>query len=336
MEIKPIALTLGEPAGVGPEITVKAKKIIGRTIPFFVIGDYKFLEKIASTFSIKTKLIENPKEVYFSLDRLCVLDNRLPKPVEPGVISFENQNSVLSAIVQGVKFLTEGSASALVTNPINKWALRKGTEFNFLGHTDFLEFLDNRKTSKSVMMLTNSDGFRVVPVTIHIPIKDVSKSLSSNLIEKTIVIVYENLKHILKVKKPKILVTGLNPHAGENTVIGDEEQNIIKPVIDNLKRAGYDLDGPFSADSAFTLANRTSYDCFVCMYHDQALIPIKTLSYEDGINITLGLSFVRTSPDHGTALNIAGKNLANPNSLVLAIREAQKFCIAQSKNENKT
>ena len=184
-------------------------------------------------------------------------------------------------------------------------------------------------------MLANSSGFRVVPVTIHIPINEVSKQLSYKLLKETILILNNSLKLDFKVKSPKIIVTGLNPHAGENSAMGSEEINIIIPVIRELTKKGLHLFGPLAADSAFTSKKRDGYDAFLCMYHDQALIPIKTISFDDCVNITLGLSFVRTSPDHGTALDIAGQDIANPKSLILAIKEAKNIVESRGTNAKK-
>ena len=331
----PLALTLGEPAGIGPEITVKAKRILKKECPFFVVGNYNFLTTIAKSHNVKTKKIQYPADTYLHLDKLCIIDHTLAQRVNPGRISPQNSATVPECIRKAVSFVQSKQASALVTNPINKWALKQNAKFEFEGHTDFLASMDkNNKTS--VMMLANSDGFRVVPVTIHIPIKQVNKILTQELIESTISTLNESLKLDFKVKYPKILVTGLNPHAGESTAMGFEEIDIIKPAIESLIKKGLNLVGPVAADTAFTENNRSGFDAIVCMYHDQALIPIKMISFEECINITLGLSFVRTSPDHGTALDIAGNGAANPRSLVFAIQEAQKIAAIRSFNEKKT
>ena len=330
----PLALTLGEPAGIGPEITVKAKKILKKECPFFVVGNYNFLTTIAKAYNIETKKIKYPADTYLYLDKLCIIDQTLAQKVNPGHISSKNSAKVPENIRKAVSFVQNNQASALVTNPINKWALKQNAKFEFEGHTDFLASMDkNNKTS--VMMLANNDGFRVVPITIHISIKQVSNKLTQELIESTILTLNESLKLDFKIKHPKILVTGLNPHAGESTAIGFEEIDIIKPAMERLIKMGLNLVGPVAADTAFTENNRSSFDTIVCMYHDQALIPIKMISFEECINITLGLSFVRTSPDHGTALDIAGNGTANPKSLIFAIREAQKLASIRIFNAKK-
>ena len=331
----PLALTLGEPAGIGPEITVKAKRILKKECPFFVVGDYNFLTTIAQVYNIQTKKIKFPTDTYLYSDKLCIIDQTLIQRVNPGHISGQNSATVPENIRKALSFVQNKQASALVTNPINKWALKQNAKFEFEGHTDFLSSMD-KKNKTAVMMLANNDGFRVVPVTIHIPIKQVSKILTQELIERTILTLNESLKFDFKIKHPKILVTGLNPHAGERTAMGFEEIDMIKPAMESLIKKGLNLVGPVAADTAFTKNNRADYDTIVCMYHDQALIPIKMISFEECINITLGLSFVRTSPDHGTALDIAGNGTANPKSLVCAIQEAHKLASIRSFNAKKT
>ena len=335
MDKLPLVLTLGEPAGIGPEITVKAKKILKKENPFFVIGNFNFITQIAKKFFLETKQIFYPSETYAHLDKLCVIDHSMPQEVTPGHISVQNSFMIPNSIKKAVSLVQGKKASALVTNPINKWAIKQSANFQYEGHTDFLASLDDI-SNHSVMMLANHNGFRVVPVTIHIPIKKVSGQLTQKLIENTIIILNESLKFDFKVESPKILVTGLNPHAGENSKMGYEEVDIIIPVIKKLTKLGLNLVGPVAADTAFTSQKRSTFDAFVCMYHDQALIPIKTISLNKSINITLGLSFVRTSPDHGTALDIAGTGNADPGSLILAIEEAQKMAEIRDNNAKKS
>ena len=334
MDKLPLVLTMGEPAGIGPEITVKAKTILKKENPFFVIGNYDFITLIAKEFFLETKQIFHPSETYTYLDKLCIIDHSLPQKVTPGHISIQNSFMVPSIIKKAVSLIQDKKASALVTNPINKWAIKQNANFQYEGHTDFLALLD-KKNNNSVMMLANSDGFRVIPVTIHIPIKRVSSQLTQKLIEDTIIILNESLKSDFNVKSPEILVTGLNPHAGENSAMGHEEVDTIIPVIKKLTKLGLNLVGPVAADTAFMGQKRSIFDAFVCMYHDQALIPIKTISLNKSINITLGLSFVRTSPDHGTALDIAGTGKADPSSLIFAIKEAQNIVKVREKNAKK-
>lgn len=317
-------MTMGEPAGVGPELTIKAKKILKKKYPFYVIGDFEYLSSIATKNDLETKKIYHYSETFQNLEKLCIIEHNMPDPIIPGKISSKNSSNVKEIIQKAVKLVFNNEALAVVTNPINKFALKKNNHFPYEGHTDFLASLENGDTS-SVMMLMDHNGFRVVPTTVHIPIKQVSAKLTSKLLENTLITVEKSLRTDFFISAPKILVTGLNPHAGENSTMGYEENDIIKPVISKLRQAGLNLVGPVAADTAFTREKREVFDAFICMYHDQALIPIKTISFDESINITLGLSFVRTSPDHGTALDIAGKDTANPRSLVMAIKEAHKI-----------
>ncbi len=332
MDIPPIVITMGEPAGVGPELTIKAKKILRDKIPFFVIGDFNYLTLIANSNHIKTQKIQESSETFKYPDKLCIFDNKVSEKIVPGQISFQNSTKVKENIELAVTKVIKKEASAIVTNPINKWAIKKSSIFPFEGHTDFLASLDPQKNN-SVMMLTNANGFRVVPITVHIPLKQVSSKLNPQLVKNTIITLNESLKNDFQIKNPKILITGINPHAGENSTIGFEEQDVMTPIIIKLKKNGLNLVGPVAADTAFTREKRSLYDAVVCAYHDQALIPIKTLSFDESINITLGLSFIRTSPDHGTALDIAGKNIANPQSLIFAIQKAYQIVRVRKKNE---
>ena len=325
---------MGEPAGVGPELIIKVKKILKNAYPFYVVGDFKFLTSIAKTNSIRTLRITHPNQTYENPDKLCIWDQKLPDKVVPGQISYKNSSVIKKNIKDAAILVLKNQASALITSPINKWALKKASDFPFEGHTDYLASLDPGNPM-SIMMLTNRQNFRVVPVTIHLPLKQVSSRLNSKLLEETIIILNKSLRKDYQIKNPSIVITGLNPHAGEQSTMGYEEIDIIIPVIKKMNKLGFNLTGPLSADTSFTKDKRLKYDAFVCMYHDQALIPVKTLSFDESINVTLGLSFIRTSPDHGTALDIAGKNIANPKSLILAIKEAQKIANVRRKNDEK-
>ena len=324
MKNGPLILTLGEPAGIGIEISFKAAEALNGEIPFFAIGDFQKLKKISRNYNIDIKKISCPSEVYKNKNYLCIFDHKLEKPIQSGVIDLKNAAQVISSIKIAVKFIKDKKASGLVTCPINKWALKVGANFKFSGHTEYLSELDGSK-KKPVMMLASPSGFRVVPVTTHIPIKIVPKLLTKKLLFNTILTVSDSLKQDFGIQQPRLLITGLNPHSGENSTIGMEEKEIIEPTIKEVGLTGIKLDGPVSADTAFSETNRAKFDAFICMYHDQALIPIKTIAFSQATNITLGLSFVRTSPDHGTALDIAHKNRADPRSLIEAIITAQKI-----------
>jgi 4-hydroxythreonine-4-phosphate dehydrogenase len=235
-----------------------------------------------------------------------------PDPANAAAVEQSIERSV--ALVQG------GAASAVVTYPISKATLIRAG-FGFPGHTEFLAALAGREASDAVMMLAG-EGLKVVPVTIHIPLKDVMGALSTERILKTLEITARDVARYFGLARPRIAVTGLNPHAGEDGTIGREESETIVPAIEAARRQGIDVTGPYPADTLFHAEARKAYDVAVAMYHDQALIPVKTLAFDTGVNVTLGLAFVRTSPDHGTAFALAGTGRASPRSLIEALRLA--------------
>ena len=313
MTATPIALTFGEPAGIGPEITVKAWRDIGADVPFVLLGDYKYMAKTAD---IPVRKIVSAAD--WSPDALCVLDTPFA-PITAGEANPANAAHVINVIRHAVHLTQTGDCSAVVTNPINKKALKDGAGFAFPGHTEFLA--DLTRSALPVMMLA-SPALRVVPVTIHIPLAEVPTQLTPELLEQTIRITAHDLEHHFGIIRPRIAVAGLNPHAGEGGAMGTEDITLIQPVIAALKSDGFDIFGPLPADTMFHERARETYDVAICMYHDQALIPIKTLDFDRGVNVTLGLPIIRTSPDHGTAYDIAGKGVANPSSLIAALRLA--------------
>lgn len=313
MTSAPIALTFGEPAGIGPEITQKAWRKIGSAVPFVLLGDYTYMAEIAD---IPVKKIT--AAVDWSADALCVIDTPFA-PISAGIANADNAARVISVIRDAVRLTQSGECSAVVTNPINKKALKDGANFAFPGHTEFLATLTG--SALPVMMLASPD-LRVIPVTIHVSLSDVPSLLTSDLLEQTIRITAHDLTKHFGIATPRISVAGLNPHAGEDGAMGPEEIELIQPVIAKLKADGFDISGPLSADTMFHERARETYDVAICMYHDQALIPIKTLDFDNGVNVTLGLPIIRTSPDHGTAFDIAGKGIANPSSLIAALRLA--------------
>jgi 4-hydroxythreonine-4-phosphate dehydrogenase len=235
----------------------------------------------------------------------------------------------MASIRQAVADVVGGRASAVVTNPIAKSVLYRAG-FRHPGHTEFLAELAATKgrTPQPVMMLW-SPALVVVPVTIHLALRDAIARLSSELIVSTVRIVVADLKTRFGLANPRLAVSGLNPHAGEEGSLGTEEQTIVAPAIEILRREGIEIRGPLPADTMFHDAARKTYDCAVCMYHDQALIPVKTLAFEEAVNVTLGLPFIRTSPDHGTAFDIAGSGRANPSSLIAALQLAARMAAAQ-------
>ncbi|MGC9371179.1 MAG: 4-hydroxythreonine-4-phosphate dehydrogenase PdxA [Paracoccaceae bacterium] len=318
----PIALTSGEPAGVAPEITVKAWEELGARLPFFWIGDPAHLPEGA-----KHVEIHRPEEaVHASAIGLPVLAQPFPAPAVPGEPAPENAAAVIASIARAVELVQEGHASAVCTNPINKKALKDGAGFAYPGHTEYLAHLGG---VKRVVMMLACAALRVVPVTIHIPLARVTHTLKTPLLRDTIGITRDALIRDFGIEEPRIAVAGLNPHAGEGGAMGLEEQALITPVLDSLRAEGMDIAGPLPADTMFHPEARARYDVAICMYHDQALIPIKTLDFARGVNVTLGLPFIRTSPDHGTAFDIAGKGTADPSSLIAALELADRMARAR-------
>jgi 4-hydroxythreonine-4-phosphate dehydrogenase len=318
----PIALTCGEPAGVGPELAVAARAILGHGVPFFWIGDPMHLPS-GSPY----QLIDTPDQTYdIAANVLPVLAHHFDRTALPGQPTPENALGVITVIERAVALVQAGQASSICTAPIHKKALKDGAGFAFPGHTEFLAHLAG--VDRVVMMLA-SPMLRVVPVTIHIPIAEVPGALTADLLDATIRITAAGLTRDFGIAAPRIAVAGLNPHAGEGGAMGSEEMALITPVLDGLRAEGFVIHGPVSADTMFHARARQGYDVAVCMYHDQALIPIKTLDFDGGVNVTLGLPFVRTSPDHGTAFDIAGKGLARPDSLIAALKMAQDMATAR-------
>ena len=312
---RPIALTLGDPSGIGPELAAKAWAALGGDIPLVAIGDAEVLRQ-------QNLPVAPVTEPVASQTALSVLHIPTAAPVTPGVPQPENAAAIIRSIETGVEAVTSGDAAALVTNPINKKVLKDGAGFVHPGHTEFLAALDGK--AQSVMMLACPD-LKVVPVTIHIALSEVKAALTPALLEETIRITHAAMIRDFGIKIPRLAIAGLNPHAGEGGIMGREEIEVIAPVIERLSGEGLSLSGPHSADTMFHKAARERYDVAIAMYHDQALIPVKTLGFEVGVNATLGLSFIRTSPDHGTAFDIAGKGIADATSLIEAIRLAAEM-----------
>lgn len=325
--IPPIVLTQGDPAGIGGEIALKAWAQLAGEIDFFLLGDPDHMTELGRGLGIPVRPIATPGEAGAVLpDGLPVLPHPLPRPVTPGRPDPANAAAVIEIIARSVELTRTGETLAVCTNPINKKALRDGANFAFPGHTEFLASLSGAPLP--VMMLA-APALRVVPVTIHIPLADVSRTLTGDLLEQTLRVTWQGLRRDFGIARPRIAVAGLNPHAGEGGAMGVEEIELIAPVLDKLRAEGMDLSGPRSADTLFHPAARANYDAAICMYHDQALIPLKTLDFDGGVNVTLGLDFVRASPDHGTAYDIAGQNRANPSSLVAALRLAREMGLSR-------
>lgn len=310
----PIALTCGEPAGIGPEIAVTAWETLGKSVPFVWVGDPRHLPP-------QTPYVELSAPTEDPGDRFPVLSHRFASAAVPGSPDPAHAQGVIDVIKRGVDLVRDGACSALCTAPINKKALIDGAGFAFPGHTEFLAHLAD--VSRVVMMLA-SQQLRVVPATIHIPVSDVPSALTPDVLRETLAITAAGLRDHFGISLPRIAVAGLNPHAGEGGAMGREELDWIAPLLKDLEIDAI-ITGPHPADTLFHVEARTRYDAAVAMYHDQALIPIKTLDFDRGVNVTLGLPFVRTSPDHGTALDIAGQGRASATSLIEALRLARQM-----------
>jgi 4-hydroxythreonine-4-phosphate dehydrogenase len=315
MTLPPLALTMGEPAGIGPEITLAVWRAVRAAGPaFFLIADPALLPGSPTT------VIESPEQAAAAFpDALPILRLALSAPATAGRLDPRNAPAVIASIEQAVALTKAGRASGVVTNPIQKSVLT-AAGFPHPGHTEFLGQLAGTGTTP-VMMLA-CPGLRVVPVTIHMALKRAAAELTTATIVDQGRIVAAALQRDFGLAAPRLVVAGLNPHAGEDGTMGREDIEIVAPAVAALRAEGIAARGPLPADTLFTPRARATYDCALCMYHDQALIPVKTLDMDGGVNVTLGLSIIRTSPDHGTALDIAGKGVADPGSLIAALRMA--------------
>ncbi|MCP3466895.1 4-hydroxythreonine-4-phosphate dehydrogenase PdxA [Bradyrhizobium sp. CCGUVB23] len=326
---RPLALTLGEPAGIGPDITIAAwlRRNELKLPAFYLLGDDALIARRAKALGadIKIARVRAEEAVAAFPDALPVVATGEVATAEPGQPDESSAPAALASIRQAVADVREGRAGAVVTNPIAKSVLYRAG-FRHPGHTEFLAELAEQdgRVPQPVMMLW-SPRLAVVPVTIHLSLRDALAQLSRELIVSTVRIVAAELKSRFGISRPRIAISGLNPHAGENGSLGHEEQTIVAPAIKILRNDGIEARGPLPADTMFHDAARQTYDCAVCMYHDQALIPIKTLAFDDAVNVTLGLPFIRTSPDHGTAFDIAGTGKANPASLIAALQLASRM-----------
>ncbi|MBU0671431.1 MAG: 4-hydroxythreonine-4-phosphate dehydrogenase PdxA [Candidatus Margulisbacteria bacterium] len=325
--VKPIiGITMGDPAGIGPEICAKTLtaseiQVIANCV---VIGDRKAMRqalKVAKIPNIEINPIKKISEAKFHRGTLDVLDLKNVSPrLKVGQVSKAAGKAAIEYIEKAIRLAKDGKIDAIATAPINKEAMRKAG-YKFQGHT---ELLAARTKAKNYAMMFVSDTLWIMLVTTHLPLKDVSKHLDKNKIVKRIKLAHETLFK-LREKKPRIGVAGLNPHAGEAGLFGDEEIKIIKPAVDEARKLGINVKGPISPDAIFYLANIGMFDIVIAMYHDQGLIPLKLLSFNKSVNVTVGLPIIRTSVDHGTGFDIAGKGWANPQSLFEAIKVAAHF-----------
>lgn len=320
---RPLVVTMGEPAGIGGDVLIKAwlARYEAQVPPFFVIDDARRLTHLGTLLGVRLPIrliAEAAEAVEVFHEALPVMEQQLAAPSVPGRPDPRNAAAVRDAIARAVAQVTSGAAAAVVTNPIHKATMYAGG-FGFPGHTEYLGALAGG--DHPIMMLV-CPGLRVVPVTVHVSLRQALEQLSTEDIATAGTITAQSLRTDFGIANPRVAVAGLNPHAGEAGSMGSEEANIIAPAIATLRAAGVDAFGPLPSDTMFHAEARSSYDVALCMYHDQALIPLKTIDFTGGVNVTLGLPFVRTSPDHGTALDLAGTGRASAASLIAALRLA--------------
>ena len=338
---KPILLTIGEPAGIGPELAIKlwAERNTQPVPPFVLLTDPSFIERRARLLGAEV-IVKQWDENWSASDlqdafSKALIYHPLKNSIEDAPTQLRAQNSpaVIEAIETAVSLIKQGKASAVVTNPINKNALYEAG-FKYPGHTEFLGALAKQwgGTYRPVMMLAGPE-LRTVPATLHIPLKDVPEALNTQELTELMMITARELQERFAIPSPRIAVTGLNPHAGEEGTMGSEDRDIILPAIQAAREAGLTITGPHPADTLFYAQKRKTYDAVIAMYHDQALLPVKTIAFDETVNVTLGLPFIRTSPDHGTAMDIAGRGIARPDSLLAALKMAREMAEHAAKSK---
>lgn len=333
---RPLAVSMGDPAGIGLEITLRAwlERSDKGLDPFVVFADKDALADRARHLGLAVPIaaVGAPGEALEAFSAaLPVLHSPLAVRPRAGIADAANASAIIHAIEAATAAVLGGEASAIVTNPIAKHVVH-GADFPFPGHTEFLAALAERHAGKHyrpVMMLASHE-LRVVPLTVHCALAEVPKAITRALIFETARITYAALKRDFGIANPRIAIAGLNPHAGEAGTMGREEIEIIAPAVADLRAEGLSVTGPHSADTLFHAAARRGYDVVIAMYHDQALIPLKTIGFDEGVNITLGLPFVRTSPDHGTAFDIAAEGRASPQSFIEALKMAAAIAAARA------
>jgi len=320
--LAPFAIATGDPAGIGPEVIVKSWLVreVHRLMPFFAIGESRALSAI---WDGPIQTIASPDEAASVFDHaLPCLQLDMTGAITPGQPNADGARCALHALELGIGLTKSGAAAALITAPVGKSQLYS-IGFTHPGQTEFIAERCGVARNNAVMMLAGP-SLRVVPLTIHIPLSEVPAALSVELIRTRAHVTARSLTRNFGIENPRLAVAGLNPHAGENGNIGREEIEIIAPAIETLRAEGLNISGPYAPDAMFHGPAREHYDAALCMYHDQALIPIKTLHFDEGVNMTLGLPIIRTSPDHGTAFDIAGQNIADPGAMIAAIRMAEE------------
>lgn len=334
MARRPLAVTMGEPAGIGPDVTLAAwaRREIAELAPFYVIGDPALYRRRAAELGLPVAVEETTPDAASAIfaRALPVVDLGITVAGIPGRLTDADAGAVVASIERAVGDVRSGKAAAVVTNPIHKHALYRAG-FSHPGHTEFLGALASTFAQaadggamRPIMMLAGPD-LRTVPVTVHVSLERAARELSTETIVATARIVVADLTARFRLPSPRLVVAGLNPHAGEDGAMGREDLDVIAPAVAQLRAEGVDVRGPLPADTLFHARARATYDAALCMYHDQALIPVKTLAFDETVNVTLGLPFVRTSPDHGTALDIAGTGKALPDSLMAALRMAAEM-----------
>jgi 4-hydroxythreonine-4-phosphate dehydrogenase len=338
--VRPLALTLGEPAGIGPDLALALwlQRAELNLPAFYINADPQFLARRARHLGLDVPLRPStPRQSAETfVDALPVVDIGCAVTASPGRPDASSGPAAIASIRLGVEHVLAGEAAAIVTNPVAKNVLYR-SGFSEPGHTEYLARLAAEAAKvaggasgaggaplRAVMMLWSPE-LAVVPVTIHLPLAQVPAALDVNLIVETARITARDLARRFAIARPRLAVAGLNPHAGEEGAMGSEDIAIVRPAVERLRAEGIDARGPLPADTMFHPGARATYDVALCMYHDQALIPIKTLAFDHGVNVTLGLPFVRTSPDHGTAFDIAGTGRADPSSLIAAVRLAARL-----------
>ncbi|MEM9716858.1 MAG: 4-hydroxythreonine-4-phosphate dehydrogenase PdxA, partial [Pseudomonadota bacterium] len=324
--MKPVLITCGDPNGIGPEVILKTLADWSGAFPV-VVGDPDHFDAAAAEIGVEfDPILIADGDITRKFDRSAMLPVKFKNSRQPGVFDPEHAPHIVDVLDRAISYALAGDAAAVVTAPINKAVLKEGCDYPFPGHTELLA--DRSGIERPVMMLAGPD-LRVVPTTIHIPVSEVPSQLSPSLIADTIKITHDGLKSLFGIKAPRLVVAGLNPHAGEAGRIGTEEQDYIHQTVKDLAATGLDVTGPWPADTLFHAARRQDYDAAICMYHDQALIPIKAVNFDDAVNVTLGLPFLRTSPDHGTAFDIAGTEAARPDSFRAALKLATDYATRQ-------
>ena len=331
--VPPLLVTSGDPAGIGPDVILSSYQLRHQhhLPPFVVLGDMEALSARGHRLGLDIPVIAStPESAHLDFDKgLPVWPVSAKSPVQAGYSDPSNADAIIKAIRLGVESLHSGRGSAIVTAPIAKSVLQ-AAGFTHPGHTEFLAELAETSWGLPVhpVMMIWSPVLAVVPLTIHIPLKSVSEMMTADLLATCVEIIDRDWQRWFGQSRPRMVLAGLNPHAGEEGRIGTEERDILFPAVKALQERGFNIKGPLSADTLFHLRARQTYDIALCPSHDQALIPVKTLAFDDGVNVTLGLPFIRTSPDHGTAFDIAGKTnnglcLAKPDSMIAALKLAQ-------------